>query len=270
MIGLDVHRPTPDELRAFSARIAQRLGEHPLDLDPAFHRERVAGLMRQAGEATFYQLLDLPPTAAAQEIHEAYDLISRLVHPANAPRLGLVGREGVLEMLFEQLTQAYLNLSQPERRKAYDRGLSSLTWSASLSPASEQRREEVRDAVERYHKRALELIASDDFYPAIELLKEAVRISPQPELYAMLGKLQAKNPRWLRVAAENLQQAMALGSKDSELAAALHDVEQRLAAGEWRATDPTTGTASRAARASRQEMPDIEVLDPEEEIGGRR
>ena len=117
MIGLDVHRPSPDELRAFSARIAQRLGERPLDLDPDFHRERVAGLMRQAGEATFYQLLDLPPTAAAQEIHEAYDLISRLVHPANAPRLGLVGREGVLEMLFEQLTQAYLNLSQPERRR---------------------------------------------------------------------------------------------------------------------------------------------------------
>jgi tetratricopeptide (TPR) repeat protein len=267
VIGLDVHRPTPDELRAFSARIAQRLGERPLDLDPDFHRERVAGLMRQAGEATFYQLLDLPPTAAAQEIHEAYDLISRLVHPANAPRLGLVGREAVLEMLFEQLTQAYLNLSHPERRKAYDRGLSSLAWSAALSPASAQRREEVRDAVERYHKRALDLIAADDFYPAIELLKEAVRISPQPELYAMLGKLQAKNPRWLRVAAESLQQAMALGSKDPELPATLHDVQQRLTTGEWRTAD-TAGMASR--RSGRQDNPEIEVLDPEEEIGGRR
>jgi tetratricopeptide (TPR) repeat protein len=269
-MGLDVHRPTPDELRAFSARIAQRLGERPLDLDPDFHRERVAGLMRQAGEATFYQLLDLPPTAAAQEIHEAYDQISRLVHPANALRLGLVGREGVLEMLFEQLTQAYLNLSQPERRKAYDRELSSLTWSASLSPLSEQRKGEVREAVERYHKRALDLIASDDIHSAIELLKEAVRISPQPELYALLGKLQAKNPLWLRVAAESLQQAMALGSKDPELPAALHDVQQRLATGEWRTPNPTTGMASRAARTGRQEVPDIEVLDPEEEIGGRR
>ena len=98
----DVYRPTEDELRVFSARIGRRLGERPLDLDPDFHRERVAGLMRQAGEASFYQLLDLPPTAAAQEIHEAYDQVARLVHPANAPRLGLAGREGVLEMLFEQ------------------------------------------------------------------------------------------------------------------------------------------------------------------------
>jgi tetratricopeptide (TPR) repeat protein len=268
VIGLDVHRPSPDELRAFSTRIAQRLGERPLDIDPDFHRERVASLMRQAGESTFYQLLDLPPTAAAQEIHEAYDQIARLVHPANASRLGLIGREAVLEMLFEQLTQAYLNLSHPERRKAYDRGLSSLAWSPALSPASAQRREEVRDAVERYHKRALDLIAADDIYPAIELLKEAVRISPQPELYAMLGKLQAKNPLWLRVAAESLQQAMALGSKDAELPSALHDVQQRLATGEWRTADPTTGMASR--RTARQEMPEIEVLDPEEEIGGRR
>jgi tetratricopeptide (TPR) repeat protein len=264
----EVHRPTEDELRVFSERIGRRLADRPLDLPPDFHRERVAGLMRLAGEASFYQLLDLPPTAAAQEVHEAYDQVARLVHPANAARLGLEGREGVLEMLFERLTQAYLNLSQPERRKAYDRGLSTQTWSAA--PAPDQRREEVRDVAERYHKRAMELISNDDFYPAIELLREAVRISPQAELYALLGKLQAKNPRWLRVAEENLQQAMALGSKDPELAPALHSVQERLAAGEWRAIDPTTGTTSRAARAAKLDAPDVEVLDPEEEIGGRR
>jgi len=264
----EVYRPTEDELRVFSEKIGRRLADRPLDLPPDFHRERVAGLMRQVGEASFYQLLDLPPTAAAQEIHEAYDQVARLVHPANAERLGLTGREGVLEMLFERLTQAYLNLSHPERRKAYDRGLSSQAWSAA--PAPDQRRGEVREIAERYHKRAMELISNDDFYPAIELLREAVRISPQPELYALLGRLQAKNPRWLRVAAESLQQAMALGSKDPDLAAALRDVQERLAAGEWRATDPTTGTTSRAARSSSLDAPDVEVLDPEEEIGGRR
>jgi tetratricopeptide (TPR) repeat protein len=264
----EVHRPTEDELRVFSEKIGRRLADRPLDLPPDVHRERVAGLLRLAGEASFYQLLDLPPTAAAQELHEAYDQVARLVHPANAERLGLAGREGVLEMLFERLTQAYLNLSHPERRKAYDRGLSSQAWSAI--PAPDQRRGEVREIAERYYKRAMELISNDDFYPAIELLREAVRISPQPELYALLGKLQAKNPRWLRVAAESLQQAMALGSKDPDLATALRDVQERLAAGEWRATDPTTGTASRAARSSSLDAPDVEVLDPEEEIGGRR
>jgi tetratricopeptide (TPR) repeat protein len=269
----DVHHPTEEELRAFSERIARRLAERPIDdLDAGFHQERVAGLLRRMGEASFYQILDLPPTAKAQEIHEAYDQVARLVHPANAPRLGLQGREGVLEMLFERLTQAYLNLSQPERRKTYDRGLSMQTWSAALGPAPDQRREEVREVADRYHKRALELIANDEFYLAIELLREAVRISPQAELYALLGRLQAKNPRWLRAAAESLQQAVVLGSREADLPAVLQEVQQRLAAGEWRATDPTTGTTSaRAARASKwEDAPDVEVFDPEEEIGRKR
>ena len=267
----DVHRPTQEELRVFSERIAKRLAERPLDLDPGFHRERVAGLLRQAGEAGFYQILDLPPTSSAQEIHDAYEQIARLVHPVNAPLLGLEGREGVLEMLFERVTEAYLNLSQPDRRRAYDRGMSSQAWSKALGPGAGQRRDEVRDIADRYHKRALELIAKEELYLAIELLREAVRISPQAELYALLGKLQAKNPRWLRAAAESLQQAMALGSRDPDLASALHDVEERIAAGEWRAANPTTGMSTRTARASKwEDAPDVEVFDPEEEIGGRR
>ncbi|HEY3570236.1 MAG TPA: DnaJ domain-containing protein [Thermoanaerobaculia bacterium] len=267
----EAHRPTEDELRVFSERIAKRLAERPLDLDPGFHRERVAGLLRQVGEAGFYELLDLPPTSTAQEIHDAYEQIARMVHPVNAPLLGLVGREGVLEMLFERITQAYLNLSQPDRRKAYDRGMSSQVWSAALGPAPSQRREEMRDIADRYYKRALELLAKEELYLAIEVLREAVRISPQADLYALLGKLQAKNPRWLRAATESLQQAMALGSRDPELPAALHDAQERLAAGEWRAANPTTGVSTRASRASKwEDAPDVEVFDPEEEIGGRK
>jgi curved DNA-binding protein CbpA len=264
---MDVHRPTDDELRIFSQKIERRLAEHPVDLDPEAHRERVAGLLRQVGEASFYQLLGLPPTAAAQEVHEAYEQVARLVHPANALRLGLVSREAVLEVLFERLTAAYLNLSHPERRKAYDRGLSADTWSAVARPEPARRQEEARDVAESYHKRALELIATDDYYLAIELLREAVRIAPQAELYALLGRLQSKNPRWLRASAESLQQALALGSKDDGLSAALHEVEERLAAGEWRTTGSTSGATSRAARAGKREVPEVEVLDPEEEIG---
>lgn len=265
----EVHHPTADELRVFSERIGRRLAERPLDLDPDFHRKRIATLLRQVGEASFYQLLDLPPTAAAQEIHEAYEQTARLVHPANAPRLDLTGREAVLEVLFERLTEAYLNLSHPDRRKAYDRSLSAATWTV-VSAAPGQRREEAREVAESYHRRALELVAADDYYLAIELLREAVRISPQADLYALLGRLQSKNPRWLRAAAESLQQALALGAKDLELSDVLRDVQERLAAGEWRNTEITTGTTSRAARAGKQgsweDAPDVEVFDPEEEI----
>jgi curved DNA-binding protein CbpA len=260
-----VQRPTEEELRLFSEKIARRLSERPLDLDPASHKRRVAELLRQAGEGSFYQLLGVVPTATAQEVHEAYDQIARLVHPLNARRLGLTGREGVLEVLFERLTQAYLTLFQPDRRKAYDRELAPEAWAAAWTPAPVRRREEILEVAQGYYERAMELAATDEFHFAIELLQQAVRIDPRPEYHALLGKLQAKNPRWLRAAAESLRQALKLGSKDEELPAALDQILQRLEAGEEQAADPTAQTASGAAQAKKRGVPEVEVLDSDGE-----
>jgi curved DNA-binding protein CbpA len=259
-------RPTDDELRLFLQRIGQRLAEHPVDMDPEAHRERVAGMLRQAGEASFYQLLDLSPTARAQEVHEAYDRIACLVHPVQARRLGLAGREGVLELLFERLTLAYLTLFQPDRRKIYDRELDPRTWSTALSPG--RRREETRSVAQGYYERAMELVSADDYHFAIELLQQAVRADDgRPEYFVLLGKLQARNSRWLRVAAENLQRAQEMGSRDPELPPALVKVRERLAAGEA-LLRPTADVSapSPAARAKGRDVPDVEVIDSDEEV----
>lgn len=252
-------RPTAEELRLFSERIARRLADRPLDLDPSSHQQRVAGLLRQAGDASFYQLLDLVPTATSQEVHEAYEQIAQLVHPANARRLGLVGREGVLEMLFERITQGYLTLSNPERRKAYDRELTPGAWSAAWNPAQGRRRDESKGLAQQYYERALMLAAADETHFAIELLQQAARSDDsRPDVHALLGKLQSKNPRWLRASSENLQRAIDLGAKDPELPAALDEVLRRLHSGE--ALKPV----STAESFRKREAPEVEVLDPEE------
>ena len=258
----EVPRLSEEELRLFTTKVARRLSERPLDLDPASHRERVAGLLRQAGEASFYQLLGIVPTAATQEVHEAYDQIARLVHPVNALRLGLVGREGVLEMLFERITHAYLTLFQPDRRKAYDRELSPKAWSAAWAPAQGRRREEIRDIAQGFYERAAALAEAEDFHFAIELLQQAVRADPRPEFYILLGRLQAKNPRWLRAAGENLRRALELGARDPELPAALQEVQERLQSGEALKQESTSDTASPAARARRRDSPEVEFLYP--------
>lgn len=253
-----VQRPTEEQLRLFAEKIGRRLTERPLDLAPATHRERIAGLLRLAGEATFYQILDLPPTATAQEIHESYDQIARLVHPSNARTLGLEGREGVLEMLFERITQAYLTLFEPERRKAYDRDLAPDAWGAASADADGR-----REVARRYYERARELAAADEFHSAIELIQQAVRADARPEYHALLGKLQAKNPdpRRLRSAAENLQRALELGSRDSELRPALDQVLLRLQGG----VEPEPPSA-RKGRPGGREVPEVEVVDPDDEI----
>lgn len=250
-------RPSEEQLRLFLEKIGRRLADRPLDLDPEAHRERIASLLRSAGEATFYQILDLPPTATAQEIHEAYDQIARLVHPWNARHLGLEGREGVLEMLFERITQAYLTLFEPERRKAYDRDLSPAA--SDTAGAADGRREVAR----QYYERARELAAADEFHLATELVQQAVRTEERPEYHALLGKLQAKNPdpRRLRSAAENLQRAIDLGSRDSELRPALDQVRQRLQGSAEPEPPP-----SRKGWFGGREVPGVEVVDPESEI----
>ncbi|HEX4959538.1 MAG TPA: DnaJ domain-containing protein [Thermoanaerobaculia bacterium] len=246
-------RPTDEELRLFLNRIGRQLADHPTALDPAAHREQVAALLRQAGDVNFYQLLGLPATARAQEVHEAFDRIARLVHPVNAGRLGLNGREGVLELLFERLTLAYLTLFQIERRKVYDRDLDPAAWSA----APGCRREEARGVAQGYYERALALSAEGDYHFAIELVQQAVRIDDsRPEYPVLLGKLQARNSRWLRAAAESLEQGAALGSRDPELPPLLATVRERLAAGE--ALQPPTA----AAAAKKKEAPDVEVVAP--------
>ncbi|HEV7508835.1 MAG TPA: DnaJ domain-containing protein [Thermoanaerobaculia bacterium] len=261
-------RPTDEELRLFLDRIGRRLADHPPHLDAEAHRQRVAGMLRDVGEASFYRLLSIPPTARAQEVHEAYDQIARLVHPANAGRLGLAGREGVLEMLFERLTLAYLTLIQTDRRKAYDRDLKPGAWGAAAFGAlPEQRREEVRAVAQDYYQRAMELVAGNDYHLAIELLQQAVRVDDsRPEYLALLGTLQAKNSRWLRVAAENLERAVKLGSRDADLPALLARVRERLAAGEaLRPPSADVASPSPAARRKVREVPEVEVLNPDGE-----
>src|SRR6185369_6686467 len=114
-------RLSEEELRLFSDRIAASLAQRPVYLAVPVHRERVAELLRQVGEASFYDLLGVDPAAPALKVHEGYERTARLVHAAHAERLGLAGREGVLEVLFERVTEAYLTLSNPDRRKRYDR-----------------------------------------------------------------------------------------------------------------------------------------------------
>lgn len=214
---------TDDEYRLFSERIARGLAERPLAVPPREHRERVAELLRQLGEGTFYHLLGIDPATGAREVHEAYDEVARLVHPSHASRVGLAGREGVLKLLFERTTLAYLTLSELDRRKEYDREVGPARWTA-LRASSASREEEAR----RCLVRARALAESEDFHNAIELLRQSVRMTPSSEAYGLLGLLLAKNPQWLDEAVDALERATEMGSTEPGLAEALKEVREKL------------------------------------------
>jgi len=237
-------RLSEEELDLFSSRIAVSLVERPVDLAASAHRERVAALLRQVGEASFYDLLGVEMVSPALKVYEGYERMARLVHPDNAQRLDLVGREGVLEVLFERVTEAYLTLSNPERRKRYDREQPGLHLPAAAAVPR-------ADEAQRLYDRARSLAAAEQLHAAIELLREAVRTTPKPDYLSLLGLLEAKNPRWLHHAEEHLRRAIALGAKDSVLPAALAEVQRRLGAGE------STAPGAHGAESDSQ---DVEIL----------
>jgi len=207
----------PDVLRRFADRVGRDLSSRAMALDAESHRSRVAELLEQAGGWNAYELLGVPFDAGDAAIHEAYVRLSRLVHPDHAPRLGLAGGEA-LHGLFERATAAYLTLSQRERRRRYDERMA---LAPDLRPSAPQRKDEARKVAASYYERASALVEAEDFHFAVELLKQAVHTHPRPEYYVLLGQVQARNPNWLRHAADSYRKAMDLGADDPRISVAL-------------------------------------------------
>jgi curved DNA-binding protein CbpA len=236
------HALSAEELRLFEERIARDLRERPLRLATAAHRAEVSGLVARVGEASHYDLLAVGPGASDQEIHDAYQRLARTVHPSHAPDLGLDGKEGVLRLLFERATQGYLTLSHPDRRKRYDREIGGRLWSGETAGGA--RAEEGKQVARRYFAKAQVLAASEEYHLGIELMRQAVRIDPRGEYYAFLGQLLAKNPLWLRFAAENFDRAIELGVADPAVAAARDAVRAQMA-GAAEPGEPAAGEKKR-------------------------
>jgi curved DNA-binding protein CbpA len=225
-----LRRLSEEELRLFLARIAASLLERPLDLPAEAHRERLAEILRRMGEASLYDLLDIDVASPVLKIHEGFERMGRLVHPDNARRLDLAGREGVLEVLFERVTEAYLTLSDPDRRKLYDR--EHPIWQLQGTPLVSRPEE-----AQRLYEKARTFAAGDQVHAAIELLREAVRTTPKAEYLAMLGVLESRNPLWLHHAEDHLRRAIGQGAKDPSLPAALAEIRRRIETGETPASD---------------------------------
>jgi len=216
--GLAPPPAAPDVVRRFAERVGRELKSMPLVLDASSHRSRLADLLSRAGGLTAYELLGIGAAASDAEVHEAYQRVARLTHPDHAARLDLAGGDRPLWFLFEQVTAAYLTLSQRERRRRYDERLAGL---ARLTPPRPPDGEERKGMARSYYERAEALIDAEDFHFAIELLKQAVHTHPRPEYYVLLGRAQAKNPNWLRHAMDSYRKAVELGAEDPRISVAL-------------------------------------------------
>lgn len=178
-----------DTVRRFSDRIGQGLVDEPVRIAPELHRSRVSELLAAYGGRNHYELLEVAPSATVEEVHAAYERLARLIHPSHARRLELTSA-APLEMLFERATEAYRVLTDPDRRSRYnlERDIDVVEHKSAA-----ERRDEQRRLAGEHLQRARQLAAGEQFHYAIELLREAVRLDPRAETYALLGACLAHN-----------------------------------------------------------------------------
>lgn len=236
---------TGELLRRFMGRIAEELERRPLTLSVDEHRRRLAEALSRLGEVSHFELLGVETDAPREKIHDAYVELARLAHPAHGSRLGLGEPPVALELLFERATLAYLILGDDGRRAAYRREL--VGRGAAAGGAPDDRAGEERELARDNFRLARRRADAGDYYAAIELLWQAVRIDPRPEYYKLLGVCQHHNPNWRKKAILSYSQALELEPGDHEA---------RLALAALYAEDGNRAAARREYTAVLDEAPD--------------
>gem|GEM_PF-729228 len=209
-------RPRDSIVQRLDERVASDLERKPLDLDADEHRNKILEYLASFGERNFYELLGVDPQATPEDVHAAYSERARVTHPTHAEPLGLKGGAAPLRVLFETLTDAYLTLSDPDRRRSYQMKLGRDFNEALVGVSEEERQKEQIDQASRNFTIARSMIDREDFHSAIELLEQSVKSDPQAEYYTLLAQCQARNPMWLARSMQNFQRALDLDGESIE------------------------------------------------------
>ena len=157
--------------------------------------------------ADLYAILGLPPTAGTAEVRQAYARLARERHPDRFPD---PAQKKEAENFFKDITQAYNVLSNERSRREYDQ--------EREAPRRTAPEEIAQDAFARgqVHMEARQP------YEAVECFRVAVHHVPGEARYqAALGRALARNPQWLREAAEAYEEALRLDPRQAAACAEL-------------------------------------------------
>jgi curved DNA-binding protein CbpA len=173
------------------------------------HRELVHNTWRRIDWLSHYDLLGVGREASADEVRRAYLDKSRLFHPDLRHRPDLAGMERELTAVFDRVKAAHDTLVDADARAAYDQELDQAPGMFSEEVAADPVAR--RQLAARNFDRAVELIHAKDYFPAVELLREAVHFAPErPEYLFRLGEVELKNENWVERGLENLREATRL------------------------------------------------------------
>jgi curved DNA-binding protein CbpA len=206
-------------------------------------REELSRKMHFFANADFYEVLGVSRHATMGEIKRAYYQLAKQFHPDRYRRPEYSSLRPKLEAVFARITQAYQALSDPAQRAAYDSKLKSAgatetgplkveepaarQVSVASQIASEQTEAVGQEskgiinpsyAAEYYYQQGRSRYEQKDFYAAIQLLRQAVKLDPsKPHYHFHLGRALMRNPRARREAEKHLLKAAELDPYNAQI-----------------------------------------------------
>ena len=173
-------------------------------------RDLVLNTYRRLDWASHYDILgvenDVPPEALAKALHER----ARVFHPDHALKAHLTDARDALEALFARVRSIERVFRTAESRTQYDRTLL-VHGDAVALPGGAPTVEVQKEIARKNYARAKGLYEEEDYYPAYEMVRQAVEFDPdQKEYWILLSRIQRKNPKWVKQATETMRRAAKL------------------------------------------------------------
>jgi predicted Zn-dependent protease len=114
-----------------------------------------------------------------------------------------------LETLFSRVRAAERTFRTEKSRLAYDQTLSDGGQVVKVEDSLPTR--DVQQQIARAnYTRSRTLFEMGDFFPAYEMMRQAVEFDPDKwEYWVLLSRIQRKNPKWLKQSAETMRRAVA-------------------------------------------------------------
>jgi len=164
-----------------------------------------------------WQALGLEPGASAEDIKKTFREKTLHYHPNRHDRVSDLVLQKKVSFIFTRLNEAFANLSNEAD------GIAQKSASAAKAGPS----------AERERARALYLQAKHandrtDYWETIQFCREAIEIvNDEPEYFYLLAQALARNAKWRKEAAENLQTAVQLDPNNVDYVLALGEIYRR-------------------------------------------
>jgi tetratricopeptide (TPR) repeat protein len=211
-------RPFEVTLPASARQPEEEEEEEQLQYTPEQQREfeDVVRLSAECRHRDYYNRLGLNRGASRDQIQSRFRDMARAFHPdrAQEPHLRPLRRE--LAEIYAALQESRDTLLDPERKKRYDESLRSRGPEGADFQEAERRRKARQELVQANVRRAHELMRVGDIGMAVQLLDQAVRLDPQPEILLTLAQLEFRNPMWAQRALDRLRRAVTVAPQCTE------------------------------------------------------